>query len=62
MARRLRIQQVRSGIRCNIDQKRTLAALGLRRIRHTVEQPDNPAIRGMVFHVRHLVNVEEIEG
>jgi len=61
MARRLRIQQVRSRIRCNNGQKATLLALGLRRIRQVVDQPDNPAIRGMVFHVRHLVKVEEIE-
>lgn len=62
MTRRLRIQQVRSGIRCNVGQKRTLQALGLRRIRQVVELPDNPAIRGMVFHVRHLVKVEEVQG
>jgi large subunit ribosomal protein L30 len=56
MAKRLRIQLVRSTI-----MKRTVKALGLRRIRYTVEQPDNPAIRGMVFLVKHLVKVEEIE-
>ncbi|MDM7915463.1 MAG: 50S ribosomal protein L30 [Candidatus Eisenbacteria bacterium] len=61
MAKRLRIQQTRSKIRCNVDQKRTIEALGLRRIRHVVEHPDNPAIRGMIFRVRHLVTVEEIE-
>jgi large subunit ribosomal protein L30 len=61
MAKRLRIQQVRSTIRCKADMKRTVKALGLRRIRYTVEQPDNPAIRGMVFLVKHLVKVEEIE-
>jgi large subunit ribosomal protein L30 len=44
-----------------VGQKRTLLALGLRKIRQVVEQPDNPAIRGMVFHVRHLVKVEEIQ-
>jgi large subunit ribosomal protein L30 len=61
MAKRLRIQQVRSTINCKEDMKRTVRALGLRRIRYTVEQPDNPAIRGMVFKVKHLVKVEEIE-
>jgi large subunit ribosomal protein L30 len=35
-------------------------ALGLRRIRHTVERPDTPSIRGMVTKVRHLVEVEEV--
>jgi len=61
MARMLRIQQVRSTINCKTDMKRTIKALGLRRIRHTVVQPDNPQIRGMVFLVKHLVKVEEIE-
>ena len=62
MAKLLRIQQIKSSIKTKTEHKRTLAALGLRRIRHTVVQPDNPAMRGMVFHVRHLVKVEEIEG
>lgn len=61
MAKRLRIQLVRSTINCKTDMKRTVKALGLRRLRHTVEQPDNPQIRGMVFLVKHLVKVEEIE-
>ena len=61
MAKRLRIQQTRSTINCKEDQKRTVRALGLRRIRHTVEQPDNAQIRGMVFKVKHLVKVEEID-
>ena len=39
----------------------TVRSLGLKRIRHTVEVPDNPAIRGMAAKVRHLIKVEEIE-
>lgn len=61
MAKRLRIQQVRSTINCKEDMKRTMRALGIRRMQQTVEQPDNPQIRGMVFLVKHLVKVEEIE-
>ena len=61
MAKRLKIQQTRSVINCLENHKRTIKALGLRRIRHTVEHPDNPQIRGMVFKVKHLVKVEEIE-
>ncbi|MBM3287518.1 MAG: 50S ribosomal protein L30 [Candidatus Eisenbacteria bacterium] len=61
MAKLLRIQQTRSTINCKTDMKLTVKALGLRRIRHTVLQPDNPQIRGMVFKVKHLVRVEEIE-
>ena len=56
----LKITQIRSGIGCPADQKRTVRALGLKRMWHTVEQADSPAIRGMVFKVKHLVKVEEI--
>ena len=40
----------------------TIASLGLRRIRHTVEHPDTPTVRGMLHKVRHLVDVEENNG
>lgn len=42
------------------DQRRTIAGLGLRRLHQTVEHEDTPAIRGMIFKVRHLVEVEEL--
>ncbi|MCL6615276.1 MAG: 50S ribosomal protein L30 [Firmicutes bacterium] len=41
-------------------QKRTIAALGLRRLNQTVTHLDTPAIRGMVNKVRHLVDVKEL--
>ena len=41
-------------------QRDTVRALGLRRIRHTVEQEDRPEIRGMIARVQHLVAVEEV--
>ena len=53
----IKITQVRSRIGAPKDQKRTLDALGLKRIRHTVEHQDTPTIRGMVRKVRHLVSV-----
>ena len=53
------ITQVRSLIGCKEDQRATVKSLGLRRIRHTVTQPDRPEIRGMVNKVRHLVEVRE---
>lgn len=56
---RLRITQVRSGIGRPEVHKRTLRALGLKHQR-TVIQEDSPAIRGMLFHVRHLVDVQEL--
>jgi large subunit ribosomal protein L30 len=55
----LRITLVRSPIGYAEDQKRTVRALGLRRMHQTVEQVDSPVIRGMVSKVKHLVKVEE---
>ena len=55
----LRITLVRSPIGYNIKQKRTVRALGLRKINQTVEQPDAPEIRGMITKIQHLVKVEE---
>ena len=56
----LRVTQVRSSISCPADQGRTVRALGIRKMNHTVELVDNPAVRGMLFKVKHLVKVEEI--
>lgn len=56
----LRITQVRSAIGLPKDQKATIRALGIKRMHQTVEQADTPAIRGMVFKVKHLVKVEEL--
>ena len=54
----IKIKQVRSRIRCPKDQRRTLDALGLRKTGRVVEHNDNPAIRGMIEKVKHLVSVE----
>ena len=56
----LRITQVKSPIGHKHDQAETLRALGLGKIGRTVEQVDNPSVRGMIFKVKHLVEVEEI--
>lgn len=56
----LRITLVRSPIGYSERQKRTVRALGLRRMSQTVEQADTSVIRGMVAKVRHLVKVEEV--
>ncbi len=58
---KLRITWVKSSIGYAQDQKVTVRTLGLHRLNETVEQDDNPAIRGMVHKVRHLVSVEEVE-
>ena len=61
MAKQLEIRQIKSGIGAPHDQRATLKALGLKHQR-SVTQQDNPAIRGMIFKVRHLVEVTEREG
>ncbi len=61
MARKLRIRQVKSAGGHRFDQDRTIKALGIRRLHQVVEHNDTPQIRGMVFKVRHLVRVEEIQ-
>ena len=60
MAPRLRISLRKSAIGYKEDQKRTIRALGLRRLGHSVEHDDTRAIRGMIVKVRHLVEVAEI--
>ena len=56
----LRVTQVKSSISRPKDQGATLRALGLGKIGRTVEIVDNPSVRGMVFKVKHLVEVEEL--
>ena len=60
MAARLRVTQTKSTISHIARNRATVRALGLKRIGHTVEIPDNPATRGMVRAVRFLVTVEEV--
>ena len=59
---KLRVKWVKSAIGYARDQKDTIRALGLRKLQHTVEVEDNPAMRGMIRKVSHLVRVEEIAG
>jgi large subunit ribosomal protein L30 len=56
---KLKITWKKSAIGYQENQKRTIEALGLKRLGHTVEQPDNRAVRGMINTVRHLVEVTE---
>lgn len=60
--KQLRITQTRSVIGRTQDQRDTVRSRGLKRIRHTVVQPDRPEIRGMLRKVPHLVAWEEVEG
>jgi large subunit ribosomal protein L30 len=54
----LKVTLVRSTIGFNRNQGAVVRGLGLRRLRHTVEVPDNAATRGMLHKVRHLVEVQ----
>ncbi|MDP2423434.1 MAG: 50S ribosomal protein L30 [Bacteroidales bacterium] len=58
--KKLRIKQTKSGIGYPARQKRTLIALGLKRMHQTVELDATPQIIGMVKKIGHLLTVEEI--
>lgn len=56
----LKITQIKSLIGQKPNHKKTIEALGLKRIRHTVIKNDTPQIRGMIKKVVHMVEVEEV--
>jgi len=58
-AKNIRIRQIRSGIGRPEKQRLVLRGLGFRHLNQVVEHPDTPATRGMVFKVKHLVEVLE---
>jgi len=57
----LQVKQTRSTIGCKQNQRDTLRSLGLKRIGDVVVKEDRPEIRGMIFKVSHLVEVEEVQ-
>ncbi len=57
----LKITLTKSTIACKKDQIATVQALGLKKMHSTVVKEDNAAIRGMIFKVKHLVTVEEVD-
>ena len=57
--KKLKVTLVKSAIGCKAAHRATVRGLGLKRINHTVELQDTPAIRGMINKVRHLVSTEE---
>jgi len=57
--KKIKITLVKSTIGCIEKQKKTIEALGLKKIRSSVVKPDNACTRGMIFVVRHLVSVED---
>jgi large subunit ribosomal protein L30 len=58
---KVKITQVRSKIGSTKRQKKTLEALGLRRINYSVELENNPQIQGMIKKINHLVKIEEVK-
>jgi large subunit ribosomal protein L30 len=61
MPNKLKVTQTRSLIGNKQKAKRTIEALGIKRMHHSVIHEDTPQIRGMIFVVKHMVQVEEIE-
>ena len=59
-AKKVRITLVKSTAGCLEKQIRTVEALGLKKIRHSVIREDSDALRGMIFVVKHLVEVAEV--
>ena len=57
---KLKITWKKSTIGYPPSQRRTIRALGLRRLGQTVEHSDSPVVRGMMLKVRHLIEVEEV--
>ena len=60
MADKLKVTYKKSSIGYAKDQKATVVALGLRKLNSVAVHDDTPAIRGMLYKVRHLVEVEEV--
>ncbi|MBN1967059.1 MAG: 50S ribosomal protein L30 [Anaerolineae bacterium] len=59
-AKKLKVTLVKSAIGYTVRQKRTVRALGLRKLNQTVFHDDTPVIRGMIYKVKHLLVVEEV--
>jgi len=60
MMKKIRIKQIKSGIGRSLRQKRTLRALGFRKMHQSIELEVSPQIMGMVEKVQHLLIIEEI--
>ena len=61
MSKKIKIKQIKSTIKRLESQKRTLEALGLRKIGMEVEHEHSPSINGMISKVKHLVSINEIK-
>lgn len=59
--KKVKITWIKSTIGCKVGHKRTIEALGLRRLNHTVEKDLTPSIKGMVDSISYLLKVEEVK-
>lgn len=60
MEKKLKVTYVKSAIGYNKNQAKVLESLGLKKLNDENTLPDNPAVNGMIFKVKHLVKVEKI--
>lgn len=58
--KKIKVTQVKSAINRPLRQKRTIIALGITKLNHTIEHEATPQILGMIGKVSHLVKVEEL--
>ncbi len=58
MAKKFRVKLVRSLIGCTESQRETVRCLGLRKVNHEIVLADNPAMRGQIYKVQHLLDVK----
>ena len=58
--KQLKITYIKSTIGCTQSQKKTLEALGLRKLNTHKIMPDNKSVRGAIYKIRHLLKVEEV--
>lgn len=61
MAKKLKITLVKSTIASNPKNRRIVENLGFKKLNSTIIRPDDPAMRGAIAHISHMVKVEEIE-
>jgi large subunit ribosomal protein L30 len=59
MAKEFKVKLVKSLIGCNPNQRATIKGLGLRKLNSSVVLKDTPAVRGMIFRVQHLLEVQK---
>ncbi len=59
--KQLRVTLIKSPIGNQQRQKLTVKALGFQHLNESIVHPDNPSVRGMIYKVRHLVRVEEVQ-